>query len=131
MEKQFQQIKEALSRLDDIQATHIDSFDTDLLPDLEFQLDERNTEFSRLMKMISQFIAKIELDAGEGTDSMVIFLMEGINTLLVQNKILKKRVTAHRDSLQESMKNLSRGKQVIGSYGSPSSNGPRAINLTN
>lgn len=133
MNKDLQQIKDTLNRLDKIQISHIESFDMELMPDLELQLVERKKEFDKLNTVVSRFVKNGGLDNDTETQSMVYFFIECINTLLNQNKMLEKKVRAHRDYLQESMKRLSRGKLVIGSYGSPSSisNRPRAINLTN
>lgn len=133
MEKEFRQIRDTLDSLDKIQMDHIESFDTDLMPNLECQLVERKKEFNKLEKNIRQFISNAGLDSNPDTESMILFFIERINKLLDQNKTLEKRVKAHRDTLQETMKKTSRGKQVIGSYGSPSSvsNRPRAISLTN
>ncbi len=132
MENEFRQIRDTLNRLDTIQMSHIESFDTTLMPDLEHQLAERTQAFDKLKKQVNRFIAK----TGNGnttTESMTIGFIDRINTLIAQNKVLEKRVTEHRDGLQESLKKISRGKKAIGSYGSPSSvsNRPRAINLTN
>ena len=132
MKKEFQKIRDTLSRLDKIQTSHIESFDTDLMPDLERQLIERKEEFSKLKRSVSRFITNAELNSDTDTESIIVFI-ERINTLLGQNKVLEAKVKAHREGLRESMKKISRGKQVIGSYGSPFSvsNRPRAINLTN
>ncbi len=131
MEKAFQEINETLNRLDEIQTSHIESFDTEIIPDLESQLIERNEEFNKLKKSVNGFI--IDPDFDNTTESIMAVFIERIGTLISQNKVLEAKVRAHRDGLKESMKRLSRGKQVINFYGSPSSvsNRPRAINLTN
>ena len=134
MENQFRQIRDTLNQLDTIQMSHIKSFDTTLMPDLEHQLAERTEVFGKLKKQVNRFIAKTGNDDNTtDTESMIIGFTERINTLIAQNKVLEKRVKEHRNGLQESLKKISRGKKAIGSYGSPSSvsNRPRAINLTN
>jgi DNA-directed RNA polymerase beta' subunit len=133
MENEFRQIRETLNRLDTIQMSHIESFDTTLMPDLEHQLSERTEAFDKLKKQVNRFIANTNNGNTADTESMTIGFIDRINTLIAQNKVLEKRVTDHRDGLQKSLKKISRGKKAIGSYGSPSSvsNRPRAINLTN
>lgn len=133
MEKNFQRIRETLNRLGKIQTRHIESFDTEIMPDLERQVIERNTELSRLKKNVGKFITDAGLDHDANIESMISFFTDRIQTLADQNRVLKKKVATHKDRLQESMKKLSRGKQVIGSYGAPASvsNRPRAIHLTN
>lgn len=133
MKKEFQQIRDTLDRLDKIHIRHIESFDADLMPDLQRQLIERKNEFDKLKTAVNKIITASGFENEAETESMISFFIERINTLLGQNKMLKKKVKVHRDGFQESMKNMSRGKQAIGAYRSPSSvsNKPRAINLTN
>ncbi len=133
MKKGFHHINATLIRLEKIQANHIESFNTEILPDLEHQMIERNEAFRILKKDVGKFLK----DTGPGkeadTESMMYIFIERINTLITQNKALEKKVIAHRNGLRESMKRMSIGKKIIGSYGSPSSvsNRPRAINFTN
>jgi hypothetical protein len=132
MKKIFQDIKEAFDKLEKIQLGHIDSFDRELMPDLECQTLERTKEFDLLKESVTQWINRDEPGNDADTESMVHYFIERIHILLNQNEALGKKVRMHKDHLQQSLKNLSRGKQMIGAYGSPSSvtNRPRAINIT-
>jgi rubrerythrin len=131
MKKNFQDIKEAFDRLERTQTHHIASFDAELIPDLELQLIERKQEFNLLKENVDQWVGR-DTDMNDDTKAAANYFTERIQTLLKQNETLKKKVRMHKDSLQQSLKNLSRGKQVIGAYGSPSSisNRPRAIDIT-
>jgi hypothetical protein len=132
MKKKFQDIKDAFDKLEKIQLDHIDSFDRELMPDLECQTLERTKEFDLLKESVTQWINRDEPGNDANTESMVHYFIERIHILLNQNEALEKKVRVHKDHLQQSLKNLSRGKQAIGAYGSPSSvtNRPRAINIT-
>jgi hypothetical protein len=132
MKKNFQDIKESFDKLEKIHLSHIDSFDRELIPDLECQTLERKKEFDLLKENVTQWINRDEPGNDADTESMVHYFIERIHILLNQNETLGKKARMHKDQLQQSLKNLSRGKQVIGAYGSPSSvsNRPRAINIT-
>ncbi len=133
MLNEFQHINNTLKKLDKMQASHIKSFDTELMPDLELQLIERNEGFNKLKQSVKKFIDDAGLDNNADKESMAAVFIGHISTLISQNKVLEAKVRVHRDGLKASMKKILRGKQVIDSYGSPSSvlNRPRAINLTN
>ncbi len=131
MTKNFQDIRETIGRLERIQTRHIESFDAELMPDLESQTLEKKKEFDLLKESVNQWVSTGELGNDGDTEPMVHYFIEQIQILLNQNKMIEKKVRAHKEFLQESLKKLSRGKQVIGSYGSPSTalNRPRAIDL--
>ncbi|MDA8134460.1 MAG: hypothetical protein M0T82_07540 [Desulfobacteraceae bacterium] len=131
MEKIFQDITETFDRLERILFGHIDSFDRNLMPDLDRQLLERKKELDLLKENVGHWVGR-DTDMNDDNKAATNYFTERIQTLLKQNKTLEKKVRMHKDHLQQSLKNLSRGKQVIGAYGSPSSvsNRPRAINIT-
>ena len=131
MKKNFQGIKETFDKLERIQFVHIDSFDRELMPDLERQTLERKKELDLLKETVDQWTSR-DTDMNDDTEAAAYYFIERIQTLLKQNETLEKKVRMYKDHLQQSLKNLSRGKQVIGAYGSPSSvsNRPRAINIT-
>ncbi|MCM2284563.1 MAG: hypothetical protein NDI81_07265 [Desulfobacula sp.] len=131
MKKIFQDVKEAFDRLERIQTHHIASFDAEPIPDLELQILERKKELDLLKENVDQWLGR-DTDMNDDTKAAANYFTERIQTLLKQNETLEKKVRVYKDHLQKSLKNLSRGKQVIGAYGSPSSvsNRPRAINIT-
>lgn len=131
MKKIFQDIKETFDKLEKIQFGHIDSFDRELMPDLERQTLERKKELDQLKENVDQWTSG-DNGMDDDTEATAYYFIERLQTLLNQNETLEKKVRMHKDHLQQILKNLSRGKQVIGAYGSPSSvsNRPRAINIT-
>jgi len=133
MNKKFQQIRKTLNLLDKMQADHIDSFDTQLMPNLELQSEERKKTFNCLNQEFKLFLKNTEQFDDADTKTMVSFFIQRIEMLMNQNRLLEKKVREYRDNLKEHMKSISKGKKAIGSYGSPSSisNRPRAISLTN
>lgn len=131
MKNNFQDINEIFDKLERIQFGHIDSFDRELMPNLECQTLERKKELDLLKESVNQWVGR-GTDMDDDTEAAAYYFIERIQTLLKQNETLEKKVRMHKDHLQQSLKTLSRGKQVIGAYGSPSSvsNRPRAINIT-
>ncbi len=132
MEKEFIQIKKTLKRLDDLHSSHLESFNNDSMPDLEKQSAERDTEVNNLKNSISHFITMAEIEPHTDAKSMMLFLNNRITTLLDQNNALEVKVTTYREKIRNSMKQISKGKQAIGSYGSPAGlvNKPKVISLT-
>jgi len=133
MDNAFQQIKNLLARMEQMQYEHITAFDTQVMPDLENQQLLRKNLFNQLAGAVKRFIQDPDLDTDMEPDDMTRNLDEQMHRLLHQNDILVQKVTAHKNQIQQSLKNLSKGKHALQSYGSPSSmtNRPRAINLTN
>ncbi len=133
MDNAYQQIKNLLARLEQMQDEHIIAFDTQVMPDLENQQRLRKNLFNQLAAAVNCFMSDPEPDLDMEPDDMTRNLEEQMRRLLHQNHILARKVTAHKNQIQQSLKNLSKGKHAIQSYGSPSSmtKRPRAINLTN
>jgi hypothetical protein len=133
MDNAFQHIKHLLARMEQMQHVHITAFDTQVMPDLEKQQRVRKNLFDQLAAAVDRFMKDPEPDMEMAPDDMIRNLNEQMHRLLHQNHILSQKVTAHKNQIQHSLKNLSKGKHAIQSYGSPSSmtNRPRAINLTN
>jgi hypothetical protein len=133
MDNAYQQVKKLLHCMEEMQAHHIHTFDTQVMPDLENQMMQRKHLFDQLGNAVNRFLRQPELENDMDTDGMTRYFNDQMDRLLHQNNILAQKVNTHKNQLQESLKNISRGKHAIRSYGSPSSmiNRPRAINLTN
>lgn len=133
MDKNINHITGILDTINQMQAAHIQSFETELMPDLASQLTQRKIQFDKLKLSFDLFISKTLPHHTEDKKSIVAELIERINILVEQNKILEKKTEHYKYSLQESIKEISRGRKAIGFYGSPSSsiNKPRAINFSN
>lgn len=132
MEKEFKQIKETLKRLDELHMNHLESFNSDSIPDLEKQSAERETEVNILKKSISHFLTMAEIEPHTDAKSMMLFLNSRVTTLLEKNNALEVKVLTYREKIRNSMKHISKGKQAIGSYGSSAAllNQPKVISLT-
>jgi len=133
MEKEFKKIQETINRLYDLQTDHLEAFKKKPVPDLEKQSAERSNEVAKLMKSVNGFVKMAENKSGTTTESMLLSLNGKISTLLDQNKALETKVHEFRNGIKKSMKQISKGKQVIGSYRSSTavSNNPRVISVTN
>lgn len=133
MHKDFIHITSILDKIDQMQASHIQSFETELMPDLASQIVQRKTEFDKLKKSFALFISNTQLVHAEDKKPIITDFIDRINIILVQNEVLEERTKAYKYSLQESIKEILKGRKAIGLYGSPSSfsNRPRAIDLTN
>ena len=130
---EYKLIQNLIEELDRIHQKHIDSFDRELLPDLEQHCKERNEAIERLVTEMNRFVHAIgSLPDAETSDEGVISLMKGISTLLEQNRVLAEKVKSHKDDIERSMKRISSEKKVLHAYGSPSylSNRPRVISYT-
>lgn len=133
METEFKQVEETISRLHDLQADHLEAFDEKSLPDLEKQSEERKNEVAKLMKSVSEFVKTAAEKNGAATESMLLSLNSRITTLLEQNRAIEIKVQDFRNSVKKGMRQVSKGKQVLGSYRSSAavSNNPRVISVTN
>jgi hypothetical protein len=135
MEKIIKRIDEALNRLQNLHKHHMESFDQKSLPDLQRQSENREIEVSVLMASVKELVTLAEIQTGEGVDieSIMNRFYERVATLLEQNKALETRVSAFREQLRNNMKQVSKGKNAIGSYRSSTvvSNSPRVISITN
>jgi hypothetical protein len=126
-------IKKALNHLDDLQADHMASFDTELMPDLEKQMTERKQCFTELQKAMNDMVPDLQARADMKDDPHVTEIIKQIRMLMHQNKTLTARVQHHRDSLKNSMQRIGKGRNVIHAYGSPVShrNRSKVINFKN
>jgi hypothetical protein len=133
MDLEFENVKHALTRLDRIQAEHIESFQTQLLPDLEYQTALRQEAFDSLTTRLNIFLGQADRYDKEQMTSMVLWVKEQVSGLQHQNLMLKECVEAYKNDLKERMNGLTRGKRALGSYGPSSSfsKRPRVISLTN
>jgi exopolyphosphatase/pppGpp-phosphohydrolase len=133
MEKEFYKIHETINRLYALQTGHLEAFKKKPIPDLEKQSAERGDEVVRLVKSVNKFVKMARNKQGVATESMLLSLNNKITTLLEQNKALETKVKDFRDRIKKNMKQVSKGKQVIGSYRSSNlvSNNPRVISVTN
>jgi chaperonin cofactor prefoldin len=134
MEKEFNKIKTVIDQLSDLQLNHIESFDQQgVLPDLETQSSERETGFDNLKKKINAFNKMAQNNNSTQAQPMLVFINNRITTLLDQNKILEAKVKQYKDNIKSAMKKISKGKHVIGSYGSSANiaGNPRVISITN
>ncbi len=129
----FTQIKKALNHLDDLQADHMASFDTELMPDLEKQMTERKQGFAELEKAMNAMDPDLQTRADREDDLQVTEIIKQIRMLMHQNKTLTARVEHHKDGLKNSMHRIGKGKNVIHAYGSPVShrNRSKVINFKN
>ena len=138
MQKDFNKIELIIDRLQRLQLDHIESFnkkgDT---PDIEQQSFDREKEFNNLKNRINNFNnrAQVETDAQVKAqiESMLVTIKNKIATLIEQNTTLETKVKEYRDKIKDSMKKISTGKKVIGSYGSSAkiTNNPKVISITN
>lgn len=132
MEILLKQVKKALHNLDELQADHINSFESQVLPDLEKQIIERQAGFYELKKNMALFLQKTAtVDVMEDT-SMVQDIKEYLRLLMYQNKTLTSLVETHKNELETSMKHIVKGRRTIHAYGGSlvsKSNRPKVISL--
>lgn len=136
MKKKYTHIKESIKRINLLQESHIGSFQTDLLPDLDQQQTQRKIAFEYLHNALKTFMEdaeKYDMTADDEKRLMVQEIVNDIKILMDQNKVLKCEVLAFKNDLQKHMKKMSDGRKKIGGYRLPASfaNRPRAINVTN
>ncbi len=134
METEFNDIKQLLDSIHEMQQRHIKTFNTDhVQPDIEQQSAEREAAFNTLKQKVAGFITLTENSSHEDAKSMLAGINESISGLMEQNRVLEASVIKHKDRLQKNLKQISRGKQALGSYKSPAvvKNRPKVISLTN
>ncbi len=142
MQKEFNNIKMIIDRLQELQLSHISSFNKKgQLPDIEKQSFDREKAFNNLRKKITVFntMAQVEHAAQtqpqieSQTESMLILIKDKITTLIEQNTTLETKIKEYRNNIKTSMKKISNGRQVIASYRSSTkiTNNPKVINVTN
>ena len=132
MNHEFYEVENALNRLESLQDEHIESFQTQLLPDLEGQTAKRKEAFNHLTCCLEKFFTQAS-KGDEKTVSMIQIFSKQIERLQHQNLVLKEKVETHREDLKARMKKITKGRKAIRSYRPPSSflNRPRAISVTN
>jgi len=133
MEENFQIIKEKLNRISELQESHLEAFDKNLMPDLEKQCIERNNEFMVLKKMIDAFISSTGKKGDAASSEIFESFFPQLEILIGQSRELEKKVIFHRNTIQNSIRGVSRGKKVLGSYGASAriSKGPRVLSTLN
>ncbi len=138
MQKEFKKIKLIIDRLQALQLNHIESFNKNgQAPDIEQQSFDREKEFDNLKKKINIFNNMAQAELAENTqsqtESMLIFIKDKITTLIEQNAALETKVKEYKNNIKNSMKKISNGRQLIGSYGSSAkiTNNPKVISITN
>lgn len=133
MQEIFYQIIGLLDQMEALQDGHIQSFDADLLPDLETQMQERGTGFGDLIRAVDKFNGLAGESPDDDTLEMIRAIDRKIHRLLAQNRTLYQKAKAHRDGIHQSLMALNKGRKVIQAYRPPAyvTNRPRAINFTN
>ncbi|MDA3788850.1 MAG: hypothetical protein PF503_10205 [Desulfobacula sp.] len=129
----FNQVKEALVKLDELQASHITAFETQILPDLDKQIAQRKEGFSDLKKYLEAFLQEPEIMDMVKKEQLIQNIKDHILLLMYQNTTLALKVETHKCGLENSMKKITRGRRVIQAYGSPPSkrHQSKVINLQN
>ena len=124
MKTSSKKIKETLVRLDELQASHIDAFSTQTIPNLEEQMAQRKKGFSDLKKYIETFLSETNIKEMQDVKEQILSLM-------YQNQTLTSKVQGHKRGLENSMKKITKGRQAIHAYGSVPSqaNQPKVINF--
>ena len=123
-------IDHTLDRLESIYEKHILSFDEEILPDLEAQIEERRATLSVLKETMAEFLP----DPSAAEDWAEVHRLTGrFEKLKHQITLLISKVEVHRNDLEQGMKQMVQGKQAIHAYGSPGSlrNRPRVITVRN
>ncbi len=134
IQQAYQRVMNTMDEIQVLQENHIHSFDTQLLPDMERHSRERKLSFDRFYMESDELISYLETALDE---DMAKEIVENVNArisgLLAQNDLLSQKTMEHRNRIQESLNNLSRGKSAMDSYGTPAyiKNRPRAIHVTN
>ncbi len=134
IQQAYHRVIQIMDEIQILQENHIQSFDTQLLPDMEKHCQERQQSFDRFFMESSVLIAHLEtLQDQKMAKEIVEHVNNRIAGLLAQNDILSKKTMEHRTRIQESLNHLSRGKAAMNSYGTPAyiKNRPRAIYVTN
>ncbi len=131
MEQAFKQVNDILTKLDEMHADHINSFDSQLLPDIEQQMIERDESFTELKATMDRLLGHMETMENLDDIPDIHDILAHIHLLMQQNKILSTAVQGHKQVLEKSMKKVAKGKHVINAYGSPLSqrNQPKVINF--
>jgi len=133
MNNEAKKIERSLNRLHDLQASQLESFGKDILPDLEKQSAQRNIEVDDLTRRVIKFEKQLKNNGAVITESFMPDFNDRIAALLEQNRALETKVRTMRDSIKQGMTTVSKGKKAIGSYRSSArvSNNPKVISITN
>ncbi len=134
IQQAYHSVMKTMDEIQILQENHIQSFNTQLMPDLETHCQERKHIFDRFYTEAGTLISNLETILDKDRAKEVV---ESVNNriagLLAQNSILSQKALEHKNRIQESLNNLSQGKRAMTSYGTPSyiQNRPRAIRITN
>ncbi|WDP87268.1 MAG: hypothetical protein HUN05_20825 [Desulfobacter sp.] len=109
MNQEFENITHAMAVLDSIQAEHIESFQTELMPDLEDQMGKRHQAFNQLSDQLNLFFARTEQYDEAQLRSMILTFSKQMNKLQNQNLMLKEKVELYRENLKARMKKMTKG----------------------
>ncbi|MBU0970069.1 MAG: hypothetical protein KKC20_05445 [Proteobacteria bacterium] len=133
MEMAFKQVKTALDRLDELQESHIDGFKTQIIPDIEEQIIQRKEMFTDLKERLTLFLMESETMDTEENIPLLQEVKNHILLLMNQNKMLKSQVETLKIGLENSIKKVTKGKQIMTAYGSSESqrNQSKVINFRN
>ncbi len=134
LQQAYDRVIKIMDEIQILQEAHIQSFDTELLPDMEKHCRERQHTFDRFYMESDILISHLgAVNDKNIAKTIVENVNKRISGLLVQNDLLSKKAMEHRSRIQDSLNNLSRGKTAMDSYGTPAyiKNRPRAIYVTN
>ncbi|MEA2061002.1 MAG: hypothetical protein U9P10_10935 [Thermodesulfobacteriota bacterium] len=125
-------LTQTIALIDDLETLHddqISSFDNELLPNLEAQSEQREKKIDLLGQYVTiilgkstaesqgeQVYAKPGINEPDNAEATLLACKNRINGILEKNRVLKEKVLFQKKMLKLSMKNVSRGKQVIISY---------------
>ncbi len=129
----FKKIAQDLDKLDALYQEQIRSFDTQVLPDLEAQTEDRKRVFDQFKKHMAAFLAAIkDKDVAENFET-IEEMNRHLKLLAHQNDALKNKVEAFKTELKASMTRLKTGKRVINAYRAPQSvrNRPKVLTIRN
>ncbi len=134
IQQAYYRVIQIMDEIHILQENHIQSFDRELLPDMEKHCQERQRFFDRFLMESNVLLSHLEtLQDQNMAKEIVEHVNNGISRLLSQNDILSKKTMEHRSRIQASLNQLSRGKTAMDSYGTPAyiKNRPHAIYVTN
>lgn len=133
MRNELKRIDATISRLHDLQASQLESFEKGSLPDLEKQSAERDIEVGKLTRRVIKFKALLKHHNEAATQAILEDFNGRIAALLDQNIALEKQVRTLRNRIKDQMEQVSKGKKVITQYRSlpGASINPRVISITN
>ncbi len=115
MDHESSKLLESLIRYNDMQQTHIKSFETELMPDIEKQNFERSKAFEELKNLLNQEFTNIKAD--ENNLHHVKKCSEHLASILSEGDLLSKRINVYKKELMSHMKQIQNGKKAMQGYG--------------